>query len=119
MFCALLYCSYDLIAGLAGCGMRSYPFVFDGPKRIACHEEKKLDTDEDMAFVSDNPELTDEELARAVPASEFFTPEELASLTGQKPRARGPQKTPTKELVTLRLEHRTQKWNPVLGKSDA
>jgi uncharacterized protein (DUF4415 family) len=78
---------------------------------------KKLYTDEDMAIVSDNPPWTDEEIARAIPARDFFTPEQLASLIGQKPRARGPQKAPTKELVSLRLSRET--WQPFAPREEA
>lgn len=52
----------------------------------------------------DAPELTDAILAKALPASEFFTAEEFASLTKRKPGQRGRQKAPTKEQVTLRLD---------------
>lgn len=53
----------------------------------------------DWDAVSDTPELTDKELAGARPFGDVFP--ELASLAR---RGRGPQKTPTKELVTLRLD---------------
>jgi uncharacterized protein (DUF4415 family) len=47
----------------------------------------------------DNPEWTDEMFARAVPLSGL--PQELQDLLSS--RKRGPQKTPTKQLVSLRL----------------
>jgi uncharacterized protein (DUF4415 family) len=56
---------------------------------------------EDWDEVSDNPELTDEELADLRPASEVL-PRELYEALKQK--ARGPQKAPTKQLVSLRLD---------------
>lgn len=56
-------------------------------------------TDEDIAEVLDNPELTDEELASARPFAEVF-PDLAASIR----RARGPQKAPTKIRVNLRLD---------------
>jgi uncharacterized protein (DUF4415 family) len=56
-------------------------------------------TKEDWDAVSDNPELTDEELANAKPFEEVF-PELAASIK----RGRGPQKSPTKVLVSLRID---------------
>ena len=56
-------------------------------------------TDADMAEVMDIPEMTDEEIAGARPFAEVF-PEMAASIR----RTRGPQKAPTKELVSLRLD---------------
>jgi uncharacterized protein (DUF4415 family) len=56
-------------------------------------------TPADLAAVSDNPELTAEELAKARPFAEAFP--DLAS----KMRAsRGPQKAPTKVSTTLRVD---------------
>lgn len=45
----------------------------------------------------DNPEWTDEDMVRAVPF------EALAGSLRSKLRGRGPQKTPTKERITIRL----------------
>ena len=47
----------------------------------------------------DSPEATDEQLAQAKSFEEVF-PELAASIK----RGRGPQKTPTKEQITLRLD---------------
>ena len=47
----------------------------------------------------DNPEWTAEEFARARPASEV-----APGLVNAWRRSRGPQKKPTKELVSLRIE---------------
>jgi uncharacterized protein (DUF4415 family) len=55
-------------------------------------------TKEDWDAV-DNPELTDEELASLRPFPEVFP--ELAEKIR---RARGPQKAPTKALVSLRID---------------
>lgn len=60
-------------------------------------------TAEELAEV-ESPELTDEELRSLRPASEALSPKLLASLTGRRPGQRGPQKNPTKELITLRLD---------------
>jgi uncharacterized protein (DUF4415 family) len=56
-------------------------------------------TGEDLHEVLDNPEWTEEMFARAKPLSEF-APELAESLR----RARGPQKAPTKRLISLRLD---------------
>jgi uncharacterized protein (DUF4415 family) len=56
-------------------------------------------TDSDIAEVSDSTELTPEEMAAAKPFAEAF-PELAASAR----RVRGKQRTPTKQLVSLRLD---------------
>jgi uncharacterized protein (DUF4415 family) len=48
----------------------------------------------------ENPEWTEETFARARPPHEIFLPEVLAAF----PRTRGPQKKPTKRLVSLRFD---------------
>ncbi len=55
-------------------------------------------TQEDWDEVSDGPELTEEDFASAKPFAEVFP--ELAA----KMRARGAQKGPTKELISIRLD---------------
>ena len=52
----------------------------------------------DMRDVGDNPELTKEDFAKARPFSEAF-PDLAASIR----KGRGPNKSPTKKLVSLRL----------------
>jgi uncharacterized protein (DUF4415 family) len=52
----------------------------------------------------ESPELTDEGLASLRPASEALSPSLYAALTGRKPGQRGPQKAPTKEMITLRVD---------------
>jgi uncharacterized protein (DUF4415 family) len=52
----------------------------------------------DLRDVSNNPELTKTDIARARPFAEAF-PDLAASLR----KARGPNKSPTKKLVSLRL----------------
>ena len=52
----------------------------------------------DLREVSDNPEWTKEDFAKAKPFAEVF-PELAASIR----RGRGPNKAPTKKLVSLRL----------------
>jgi uncharacterized protein (DUF4415 family) len=59
-------------------------------------------TKEDWDEVSDNSELTDEQLAQGKPLSEAFP-----ALAESIRRTRGKQKTPTKELVSLRLDRET------------
>ncbi|WP_174284756.1 BrnA antitoxin family protein [Sphingomonas bacterium] len=48
----------------------------------------------------ENPEWTEEDFAKARPASEVLPPEVVALLV----RRRGPQRAPTKAPVTLRLD---------------
>ena len=63
---------------------------------IADEEEARIQAM--IASDSATPEPTDEEAAQARPFAEAF-PE----LAGNLRRSRGPQKAPTKQLVTLRL----------------
>ncbi|KKW89486.1 BrnA antitoxin family protein [Sphingobium chungbukense] len=55
-------------------------------------------TQADMDAVSDNPELTAEDIAKAKPFAEAF-PDLAATI-----RRRGVQKTPTKVSTTVRLD---------------
>lgn len=55
-------------------------------------------TQTDMDAVSDNPELTAEDIAKAKPFAEAF-PDLAATI-----RRRGAQKTPTKVSTTVRLD---------------
>jgi len=59
-------------------------------------------TQEDWDAVSDNPPLTDAELASMRPFAEVF-PEFAAAIK----RARGKQKAPTKQLTAIRLDAET------------
>ena len=52
----------------------------------------------DLADVSDSPELTSEDFARARPFAEAF-PDLAKSIR----KGRGPNRSPTKKLVSLRL----------------
>ncbi len=52
--------------------------------------------------LDENPEWTDEDFARARPLEAVLTPAILAQFPNTRP-ARGPQKTPTKIAVSLRL----------------
>jgi uncharacterized protein (DUF4415 family) len=61
--------------------------------------KKKNYSETDMAEVMDNPEWTAEDFKNAKPFREMF-PELAAKIR----RARGPQKAPTKQLVSLRLD---------------
>ena len=56
-------------------------------------------TQEDWDEVSDNPEWTEEDFKKARPFAEVF-PELAENIR----RARGPQKAPTKILVSLRID---------------
>ncbi len=56
---------------------------------------------------AENPEWTDEDFARARPAREVLPPELFNRLVAAQKRRqgeRGPQKAPTKQAVTLRLD---------------
>lgn len=64
---------------------------------ISDEEEARIQAG--IANDPDNPEMTDEQLAELRPFAEAF-PELAASLR----HSRGPQKEPTKELVSLRLD---------------
>ena len=50
-------------------------------------------------------ELTRDDLKRFRPASECLPPNLAALLPKRKPGQRGPQKEPTKDQITLRLDH--------------
>lgn len=70
------------------------------------HVRIRLNTDEEEAAIQrgiaqdpDNPELTDADWARMLPASVM-----VPDLVRDPPRGRGPQKSPTKEMVSLRLD---------------
>ena len=58
---------------------------------------------EDWDIVSDNPELTDEEIAQLRPAREVLPPEFFEALEIRRRGQRGPQKAPTKVAVSIRL----------------
>ncbi len=60
-------------------------------------------TEEDVKEVLDNPEWTAEDFARARPASEVLGPAFMESWRRSRGQ-RGPQKQPTKQLVSLRID---------------
>ena len=60
-------------------------------------------TAEEIAQV-ESPELTDEEIASLRPASEALPTKLFAALTARRPGQRGSQKTPTKKMITIRLD---------------
>ncbi|PUE05849.1 hypothetical protein B9Z51_17710 [Limnohabitans sp. T6-5] len=55
-----------------------------------------------VAADADNPEWTEEDFARALPAARFFSPEVYAALCAQ--RVRGPKNKPLKVPTTIRLD---------------
>jgi uncharacterized protein (DUF4415 family) len=61
--------------------------------------KKKGYSKADLAEVMDNPQWTREEMRNARPFRELF-PELAAKIR----KARGPQKAPTKQLVSLRVD---------------
>lgn len=64
-------------------------------------KNKKGYSARDLREVSDNPEWTKEDFAKAKPFADVF-PKLAASIR----KGRGPNKAPTKTLVTLRLSGR-------------
>ena len=65
--------------------------------------QKPLYTKEDVKEVLDNPEWTEEDFARARPASEVLGPVFMESWRRSRGQ-RGPQKQPTKQLISLRID---------------
>lgn len=72
------------------------------PRKMREFEPGHGFTKEDWDEVSNNPEWTPADFTKARPFAEVF-PELAASIK----RTRGKQKTPTKELVSLRLDRDT------------
>ncbi|MBB3102558.1 BrnA antitoxin family protein [Azomonas macrocytogenes] len=64
--------------------------------------EEDADINAGIAQDPDNPELIDENFKRMRPASEIFPEMVMAHIESKK--GRGPQKTPTKERITIRLD---------------
>lgn len=62
-------------------------------------DEEEAEAQREIALDPDAPEWTDEDWARARPASEV-----LPHLVAEYRRTRGKQKAPVKEKVTLRLD---------------
>ena len=54
--------------------------------------------------LNENPEWTPEVFAGAKRAAEALSPELFAALTKRRPGERGPQKAPTKEMISIRLD---------------
>ena len=71
------------------------------PKHAPGYEPNPNYTQEDWDEVSDNPEPTEEEVANLRPTSEVLLPNVHKAL---RKRTRGPQKEPTKQLISLRLD---------------
>jgi uncharacterized protein (DUF4415 family) len=65
--------------------------------------QKPSYTEEDVKEVLDNPEWTEEDFARARPASEVLGPAFMENWRRSRGQ-RGPQKQPTKQLVSLRID---------------
>lgn len=74
-------------------------------KTIYPNDEEEARINTGIAADSDNPEWTADDFAKAKPAKEFFDAKTYDSLVAmkRKPGERGPQKTPVKESITIRL----------------
>ena len=78
------------------------------PAWLEISDEEEARIQRGIAQDPDNPEWTEDDFKRARPFAEVFP--ELAEemrkqrINGRLPGQRGPQKRPTKELVTLRLD---------------
>lgn len=68
------------------------------PDFIMPTDEEDARINQGIALDADNPELTERDFRRAVPASAI-----VPDLASQR-RVRGPQKSPTKKLVSIRLD---------------
>ena len=66
----------------------------------SAEEETRINTG--IAADPDNPEWTAQDLARALPAAQFFSPETYAQLCAQ--RVRGPKNKPLKVPTTIRFD---------------
>ncbi len=64
--------------------------------------EEEIQINAGIAADPDNPEWTEEDFARAKPASEFFSPEVFAKLCAM--RQRGPKDKPLKVPTTIRFD---------------
>jgi uncharacterized protein (DUF4415 family) len=73
------------------------------PKRLKKFTPGRGYTKADWDAVSDDPELTDEELAKLRPAREVLPAEFFEALEKRRQGQRGPQKAPTKVAVSIRL----------------
>ncbi len=65
-------------------------------------DEEEVAIHRGIAADADNPEWSDQDFARARPAAEMTPPDLYRALVEQ--RRRGPQRAPTKEMVSVRLD---------------
>lgn len=65
--------------------------------------EEEVAVNAGIAADQDNLEWAKADFERARPAAEFFDAQTSAGLVALSRRGRGPQKTPTKERITIRL----------------
>lgn len=72
------------------------------PGTVVPTPEEDVEIDAGIAADDDNPEWTEKDYARARPAAEVLGAEVVEALRRQ-PGQRGPQKSPTKERVSIRL----------------
>jgi uncharacterized protein (DUF4415 family) len=67
-------------------------------------DDEEAEIQRQIAEDPDNPEWTEAEFARAKPAREALPDAFFEALPKRRPGQRGPQKAPTKEFVSLRLD---------------
>lgn len=72
------------------------------PGTVVPTPEDDVEIDAGIAADDDNPEWTDKDFVRARPAAELLGAETVDALKRQ-PGQRGPQKSPTKQMVSIRL----------------
>ncbi len=75
-----------------------------GSKKAGGYVPNEHFSQEDWDEVSDNPSFSAEDLRHARTGREVLPPEFFEALEKRRQGQRGPQKAPTKQLVTMRLD---------------
>jgi uncharacterized protein (DUF4415 family) len=82
--------------------MQKYLTTKSGRKILLNTPEEEAQINAGIAADPDNPEWTEEDFARALPAREFFSPQVYAQLCAM--RQRGPKTKPLKVPTTIRFD---------------
>jgi len=85
-------------------------------KRIPPTEAEERKINRGIALDLDNPEWTDKDFARARPAKDVLPPALYDALVKRSRGQRGPQKTPVKKPVTIRVDQDVLKSYKATGK---